>query len=291
MKGPNIKPIPFKISKSKDSALLIQEDRGPYFYDKLHYHPEFQITAIVKGNGLFYGGNTVTDFSEGEVWMIGQNVPHLLKNSPIYFSDQSPGVYGVSIFFDDGGFGPSFFQLAELKTILPLLEKSEGILRIERQPGLSIHRKIVEMVDLVEEFLIIQFLEILSSLSRSNFVQLNANPQKLGINDQEAGRLGEVLNYTFNHFHQSITIEGIAKIACLSRSQFSHFFKRHTGKTYIQFLNELRIENACIELKNGQDTIEQICYKVGFQNVSNFVRQFKKTKSLTPSAYRHQWKI
>lgn len=103
--------------------------------------------------------------------------------------------------------------------------------------------------------------------------------------------MNEVLDYTFQHFKQEITIEQIAKIAFLSRSQFSSFFKLHTGKTYIKFVNELRIENACILLKNNTYTIEQICYEVGFKNVSNFTRHFKKNKGVTPSQYRKSWMI
>ena len=118
---------------------------------------------------------------------------------------------------------------------------------------------------------------------------LNSEQYNLILNNNEGGRLNNVLDYTFQHFEQEIKIEHIAKIAFLSRSQFSYFFKLHTGKTYIQFVNELRIESACILLKNEQYTIEQFCYEVGFQNVSNFARQFKKTKNTTPSKYRKSW--
>jgi AraC-like DNA-binding protein len=83
----------------------------------------------------------------------------------------------------------------------------------------------------------------------------------------------------FNNYHQDITLDTIAGIACLSRSQFSSFFKLHTGKTYIQFLNDLRIENACSCLKNAGVTVEQVCYEVGFKNVSNFTRQLKGPRS------------
>ena len=95
------KPIPFKIQKSKNHALLVQVDEGTYFYDRLHYHPEFQITAIVKGEGLFYAGNTMSTFIPMDVFMIGANIPHLLKNS----INPQQNIKGISLFFDNFSFG------------------------------------------------------------------------------------------------------------------------------------------------------------------------------------------
>ena len=155
----------------------------------------------------------------------------------------------------------------------------------------KIFNKIIATQSVQNEALVITFLEILSLLRQAEKSYVNSEQYSLILNKNEGERLNVVLDYTFQHFKQEVTIEQIAKIAFLSRSQFSYFFKLHTGKTYIQFLNELRIENACILLKNDTTTIEQICYEVGFQNVSNFTRHFKKVKGSTPSSYRKSWMI
>ena len=172
-----------------------------------------------------------------------------------------------------------------------LLMASNRIIKITGPSKEAIYDKMVLTEDLKNEALIIAFLEILSLVRQSEKIFLNSEQYNLILNNNEGGRLNEVLDYTFEHFKEEITIEKIAKIAFLSRSQFSYFFKLHTGKTYIQFVNELRIEHACILLKNKRFTIEQICYEVGFHNVSNFSRHFKKIKGQTPSAYRKTWII
>ena len=287
MKNKLNKAIPFKIQKSKNHALLVQVDEGPYFYDQLHYHPEFQITAIIKGEGLFYAGNNMSDFTDTEVLMIGANVPHLLKNS----IGVNQEVKGISLFFDDFSFGKHFFDINELSNIKSLLLDSNRVIKITGDLKAVINNKILSTVSLEKEQLIITFLEILSLIYQADKTYINEQQYQLLLNENEGGRLNEVLAYTFKQVKQEITIEQVAKIAYLSRSQFSSFFKLHTGKTYIQFLNELRIENACILLRNGNFTIEQICYEVGFQNVSNFVRQFKKVKNVTPSNYRKAWGV
>ena len=163
------------------------------------------------------------------------------------------------------------------------------MIKVEGELKEVIYNKIVAIKSQQEERLIITFLEILSLLRQTDKNYINNEQYNLILNKKEGGRLNEVLDHTFKNFNKEVTIDQIAKIAFLSRSQFSYFFKLHTGKTYIQFLNELRIENACILIKDNNQTIEQICYEVGFQNVSNFVRQFKKIKGLTPSSYRKSW--
>ena len=102
-------PISFKIQKSSNHALLVQVDELPYFYSELHYHPEFQISTILKGQGIFYAGNNMTVFEEKDVFLIGSNVPHLLKCSDIYHTDETPGVKSISLFFDELSFGKNLF--------------------------------------------------------------------------------------------------------------------------------------------------------------------------------------
>ena len=117
MKQNKDKAVSFKIPKAGNCALRVQVDEAAYFYSQLHYHPEFQITAIIKGEGVLYAGNNMSVFSKEEVFVIGANVPHLLKNSSNYYERDSPGVTSVSLFFDDHSFGPKFFELEELNGI------------------------------------------------------------------------------------------------------------------------------------------------------------------------------
>lgn len=287
------KPIPFKIQKSDNHALKVQVDEMPYFYSQLHYHPEYQITAIARGDGIFYGGNNMSAFEEKDIFFIGTNVPHLLKCSSIYHSNNSPGVKGISLFFDNCSFGKQFFEIKEMQSIKALLHDANQIIKVNDNDPLkeAIYQKIITIPTLQNEQLVITFLEILRLLRQASKTYLNSEQYNLILNNNEGGRLNKVLDYTFKHYKEEITIEQIAKIAFLSRSRFSYFFKLHTRKTYIQFINELRIENACIRLRDRQYSIEHICYEVGFKNMSNFIRQFKKVKGTTPSQYRKSWML
>jgi len=126
----NHKPISFKIPKSVDHALLVQIDEGKKFNSQLHYHPEFQISAIEKGAGILYAGNNMTSFEENDVIVIGTNVPHMLECTEIYQSKKSPGVRGTSLFFDEFSFGKQFFEIKEMKTIRTLFSECNRVIKI-----------------------------------------------------------------------------------------------------------------------------------------------------------------
>lgn len=283
------KPIPFKIQKSENHALFVQLEGGGYFYDKLHYHPEFQITAIEQGKGVFYAGNSMTSFEPGTVLVIGSGVPHLLKQPDIFYSEASPGIKGVSLFFDHYSFGEKFFELAELAGVKSLLQLANRGFKIAGPLKAEIFQQILRIPHQEQEALVIAFLQTLSLIRKAEQVFVNDAQYYPQLDEVEGSRLNAVLDYTFQHFRSEIKLEDIAQVAHLSRSQFSKFFKQHTDKTYVQFLNELRIEQACALLLQTNHTIEQLCYEVGFKNVSNFVRQFKRYKKTTPSSYRKSW--
>ena len=281
-----IHAIPFKISKSQQSSLRVQIDQGRHFYDHLHFHPEFQITAIKKGEGILYHGSDMIRFKAGDVFILGSNIPHLMKSSKSYFSEKSSGVYSVSLFFDRNTFGNQFFNIPELTNIGALLQNCKRGAWLSGSLRKGAHHQILEMSNVREEELIISFLKILSTIRKANKRFINSSIYKFSTEEKDGQRLNNILNFTFNHLEKNIKIDDIAEIAHLSKSQFSRYFKLHTRKTYIEFLNELRVESACSLLLNRRNTIEAICYDVGYSNLSNFNRQFKRLKGVSPSVYR-----
>lgn len=278
-----MKAIPFQITKEDDNSITVQVDKGDHFYDKLHYHKEVQVSVIVKGTGIVYGGNNMCKFAAGDVIVFGANIPHLLKNGPDYYTDQSPGVLSYTLFFDKDSFGGRLFEINEMSSIAHFIEESARGVILSND---VVANRIIKAIDLDNEDLVIAILDILRSISRSNFTYINNELYNLSLDENVGNRLNDILAYTFSNIGQKIHIESVANQVNLSKSQFSRYFKTHTGKSYVQFLNELRIENACAFLSQENKNIESICYLVGFQNVSNFNRIFKKMKGFSPKDYR-----
>lgn len=266
--------------------MRVQKDSTPHFYDKLHYHPEFQITLIEKGEGIFFGGTGMVKFKPGSIFFIGPNTPHLLKSEKRYYSNSSPGTSAILLFFSQHSFGDAFFELPEMNKLATLLSSSGRVIHLDKTQNEKLADKILSMEEAEDESVIILLLEILQFIERTDKEFLNPRGHNYELKEAGFARLDKILNFTFTNASENITVEEVAGEANLSRSQFSRYFKERTGKSYINFLNEVRVENACFRLMDERETIEQICYDVGFRNLSIFNRHFKKIKKVTPSEYR-----
>ena len=117
-----MKVFPFKIPKSGEDPLIYQEDREIVFYDKLHQHEEIQISFIEKGQGAIFAGDTISHYREGDILMIGSNLPHVFR-SEVYDNESS---IMRTLFFTTNSFGKDFFSLTTFKNIQPFLENSKN---------------------------------------------------------------------------------------------------------------------------------------------------------------------
>ncbi len=282
-----MKPIPFRIPKTEQTSFRVQVDEGKHFYDRLHYHPEWQLTAIQQGRGVFLVGNSCTTFQEGDVFFIGSNVPHLIKNDAIYYTDESPEVYSVSIFFHENSFGTGFFDLPELSAFKKVLSNAQRGLRALEGSRAQLQKSIFKCLALKGMARFQQLLIIFAQLTEIKEVAfLNDAAFNYSSKEEDGHRLNAVFQYSIQQLAERIELEQVAALANLSVSQFCRYFKLHTRKTYMQFLNELRIETACKLLLLQEQSIAQVSYAVGFNNLSNFNRQFKRIKGRSPSEYR-----
>ena len=122
-------------------------------------------------------------------------------------------------------------------------------------------------------------------MSRSKDLEMLSN---VGITKKKASdnaRIGAVLDHLINNFHTSISLKEISAIANLSETSFCRYFKLHTRKTFSTYLSEVRIGHACKLLTEMNYSISQICFNCGFNNISNFNRQFKSIVKYTPKEY------
>lgn len=287
-----MKVLPFKIPISEQTSFRVQKDEVKHFYDKFHHHQEVQITWIQKSHGSLLMGNSIVPFFENDLLVIGANVPHRFRCDDIFYQKKSKLIAeSISIFFDKDAFGKTFFDLPELKNINSFLENAGRGFRIngESKDWVFDHLKTIEQKNGMERFIIL--MEILNHLSSSKEVEQLSNLSFIeNPNSRESKKLEEIFQFIVEHYKQPIKLEAAAKIANLSVSAFCRFFKERTRKTFSQFVNELRISMACKKLLMEDFSISEVCYEVGFSNLSNFNRQFKKITGYSPSQYlkKHQ---
>jgi AraC-like DNA-binding protein len=278
-----MKVYPFKIPKPENNALIYQEDIEFVFYDKLHQHDEIQISFIEKGTGTLLVGDTISSFAENDVFILGSNLPHAFKSD----KKGSEKSKMLTLFFTETSFGESFFKLNELAEINYLFSKSLQGLSITSNKT-EIIKNFLKLKNASKLARFILFLEILKMVSDATSKPLSTFIDTKKYSDTEGKRMRNVFDFTIENAHQKISLNHISGVANMTKNAFCKYFKKRTNKTYVSFLTELRIENACKLLKSDKDvSINEIAYKVGFNNISNFNRKFKEVKKMPPLSYRN----
>jgi len=278
-----MKVYPFKIPKPNNNALIYQEDIEIVFYDKLHQHDEIQISYIEKGNGTLLVGNSFTNYYTGNVFVIGSNVPHAFKSD----TSKNETSKMLTLFFTKESFGTSFFKLEEFEEIESFFVNSLHGFQVTSQLTeiKEIFNKLKKATKLERFIILIALLKLLSD-SDINLLSNYTYAKKLS--DSEGKRMRKVFDYTLKNANQKISLDEIASVANMTKNAFCKFFKKRTNKTYINYLTELRIENACKILKSNKDmAIVDVAFKAGFYNISNFNRRFKELKKMTPLTFRN----
>lgn len=279
-----MKVLPFTIPKPKRDALILQEDKQAQFYGLLHQHEELQLSYIKNGSGSIVVGDSVSNYKTGDILVLGGNIPHVFKSTDQEYGD----AHMLSVFFTETSFGETFFETEELKYLRSFFKKSQAgfVINAASKKNTALFEALWN-VKKMDRF--IQFLHLLRALNAAKYEPLSTFVSEKKYSDNEGQRMSAVFSYTIQHFRGEITLARIAKEAAMTQNAFCKYFKRRTRKTYVGFLNELRIEEACtLLLADLEGDIASIAERAGFQNISNFNRKFKQLRGCTPRDYRQQ---
>jgi len=281
-----MKVLPFKIPKTERESFRVQIDESPYFYDTLHKHNEIQITLLVKSEGTIICGDHVGNFNEGDLFVIGADQPHVLRNNKEYYEESSEGAYAISLFFDKNSFGSEFFNLPEVKVLYSFLNRTQRGLKFSDK----VRDKIKPIMFSIEHQIglnrFIEMLKVLQVLSETEEYEYLASANEIKDYDEREGeRMNKIFQFTMKEYYRNISLEEVSGLASMTPNAFCRYFKQRTRKTYVNFLNEIRISNASKLLGSSDLTISQICYQSGFNNLSHFNRNFKKIQGCSPSEY------
>lgn len=283
------KVISFQVPKSQREFVRYQEDRGAHFYDKLHQHPQLQLTVILQGKGQFLSGDYVGRFQAGDVFFLGENAPHVFRSDPEFFEkDTELASAGNTIFFDFQALEKALGELDELQSLRKFEEFQGLCFQIQGQVSEEI-RAIFNQFVLTNGLQRFQLaLQLLSLVDQAgaDLVRLNEAGLMMGLSEKDGSRMDRVMQFLLKNRFQKISLEETAAVANLSKEAFCRFFKLRTRNTYTQYLNQLRITEAQKQLQETDLSISEIAYRVGFENLAYFNRSFKKICGVTPKEWR-----
>ena len=251
----------------------------PYFQFKWHYHPEFELTYIVKGNGYRIVGNSYEPFNDGDLVLLGSNLPHTWSGK----ADGDVNSDAIVIQFSSEFILP-FLELNESLLIKKMLENS--LRGINFEPDEQLVTKIIEITETNGVERILKLISILDILSKKQIKLIAPNTFHNVVSRKSEVRINKVCLFIQNNFQNKIYLKEVADLIYLTESNFCKFFKKATGKTYSDYVNEIRVNEASRLLFQSDKTISQISFECGFETLSYFNRVFLNKKGITPSVYR-----
>ncbi|WP_193787282.1 AraC family transcriptional regulator [Lacinutrix himadriensis] len=252
-----------------------------------HFHPELELVYVNKGNGRRHIGNHLSYFNNSQLILIGPNLPH---NG---FTDRltSKGKETL-VQFHPEFLGDLFNKLPEMKNISQLIERSKKGILFKREIKDIIGPKIEKLPKYEGIKRVTKLLEILELLALStDYVLLNENGYMFETQPQDSSKVDKIFKYVNKNYQQHITLDEIASHVNLTVPAFCRYFKKVTGKTFTQFVNECRIFYATKLLTESQSSITDICFECGFNNFSHFNKVFNEVIGKSASKYRGEMRL
>lgn len=281
---PKLEKVPLIYS----SSITVKREITPYMDYPWHYHPEHEIIFVEKSYGIRFMGNHIGNFSNGDLMFISSNLPHVWRNDQDFYQGNKELFVDVYVIhFRENAFKEGFFDLPELTHIKRLFH--HGQQGVFMRPGED-HKRIstlVKEVALSSGFnRLVLFLKTLDAIANTEEYDLLSSPGYINsVNLADAERINVVMDFVMKHYSEDVNTEKVAALSNLTETSFCRYFKAKTHKTFSQFLNEIRILNACKLLVNSHMTITEICYNTGYNNISHFNREFKSITGLTAKEY------
>ena len=286
---PLYQDLPFPI----DSHIHYYIEDLPHFIVPWHYHPAIEIMYITRGIGTRFVGDCIEQYEEGDVCMIGPNLPHEWRNDDAYF-DKESGLRAtcICLFFKREIFDPNFIRLPEMNNIRDLIERSRRGLKFTGKSKLEITRFIRSSVNDVGVRKVTNLLTLLELMATSTEYELLASVGFTNsVNLEDFERFNKVYKFLVKNFATSIRLEEVSTLVGLTPTAFCRYFKERTKKTFVEYLNEMRIGYSKKLLLENKMKISTISGEVGFPNLSNFISQFKKVTGMSPSQFQKQFGV
>ncbi|MFI3262100.1 MAG: AraC family transcriptional regulator [Rikenellaceae bacterium] len=275
-----------EITPLTDNDLFVVLDNKKAKFDyPIHYHRDYELNIIMNTEGKRVVGDIIEDFCGIEVVLIGPRVPHAWR------AETTDDTHVITIQFDKD-FANTFMSNKKVfEPIYTMLSRSKSGIHFVGEVATLIKKKSLDLCSLEGFDCVLKFYDILNTLATSDIscqklLASTSFDSSVFIRQSKSRRIEKICNFIEENYSQDITLDDIAEIANMSSSAVSHFFKKRTSRTFINYLTDIRLGYAARMLVETTRSVNDIAYECGFGNISNFNRVFKKYKNQTPRDYR-----
>jgi AraC-like DNA-binding protein len=279
-----------QVSFAPRTMLKVKWDDFPHFTYPWHFHSEFEIVYVLKSSGKRFVADNVETFGEGDITLLGSNLPHFWKSDAPGETENASRVNAIVVQFHKDFFRDEINSYPEFHRINELLKRAGRGIHFSKTSGEKIGKMLKRLLKLNGIERMLYFIKLLDTMARTeNYRILASKAYQLEEQKELNNRLDKIMHFINTNYQRKITQEEVASKIGMTTAAFCRYFKEKTGKGFIFFVNEMRIGYACKLLIENHLSISQICFECGFNNISNFNRMFKRQTGYTPGEYQQQF--
>lgn len=285
-----MKPVAAKIFEGGNSLVFsVRNIELPFFAPEFHFHRECQLVYVLQGDGKRIIGDSISSFGPDELVLLGSDIPHVWRcdkgAAPV--TKDRINARSIALFFDPE-------RLVETAAHFIPVQKLQAFLLLSKR-GMTFHgsaktdlkQLLFDMQTQKGISQTVSFFRMLDIFTRTRQYDLLASEGYINdYNPTDNDRVNAVFAYVMEHFTREIDLDHAAAVACMNKQAFCRYFKSRTQKTFVEFVNQVRIGHACKLIAGGEDKIGTLAYECGFNSISNFNTFFKAIMKMTPSAYK-----
>lgn len=271
---------------SPEDSFLVYERVKDDFDFPIHFHPEYELNFIYKGQGVRrIIGDHSSEITDVELVLVGPNLTHGWELNKCTCKE----IYEITVHIQQDLLDDKMLSRRIFKSIRDMLNRSRHGILFSSKTTMEIMPRLMILPKLHGIKYYLEFISILHDLAKSGDQTLLSN-QFSEMNDfQNSEKIKKVYEFIHDNFHRRIGLEEISKLVNMSPVSFNRFIKKRTGKTFVSYVNDTRISYASRWLIESDKGICEISYDCGFNNIANFNRIFKKSKNCTPSEFRKEF--
>ena len=272
----------------KDCYFIVERRKRVFDYP-IHRHEECELNFVENAKGVRrIVGSSIEEIGDYDLALINSpSLPHMWEqgNCP------PKQIREITIHFSPELIGDKLMSRNQFASIKEMLERAHHGLAFPLNAIMKVYKDLDSLANTKDSFAqFISFLNILHVLSRSKYRELDITAEEPRKEEVEDKRIAAVRQYVLDNYQNDISLETLATIAGMTPTAFSRYFSQHTGRTPSNFLIETRLGAASRALVDTSQTISEICYNCGFNNLSNFNRTFKAKRGVTPREFRMNYK-
>lgn len=277
-------PSQYRLVYEENNLVRTTNVSGDLLGGGWHFHQEYELVLNIKSHGTTLIGDHVSTYQENTLYLLGPNLPHTFLCDPGFPTAKAECWV---LHFKEEMFSKAFMEQPEFLLLNKMLKKSEFGICFSKETSkqiLPLFKKLIRSKGIDRFSLVVKILDICSHQTdyklavSENFTSVYISPT-----DE---KMQKIVNYIDHNYHQKITLTEMANIANMQENAFCRYFKRKTNLSLFDYINRVRIGNACKLLLMKDLSIQQICYRTGYNSPSNFINQFRLRTEMSPKEYR-----